>query len=440
MMTEGSEEDKQRAEMFDALGHSARIKILRALNKGPLGFAELKKYIDTESSGHLTHHLEKLGDLIKKDEYGKYCISDKGKAALLTLRPIEKYNEDARFREQAGLLIRALRSDTDGVREIAVAQLSLFGPKVVPLLRLALKEAIKDQEEAENRGHYEYGSSPREAAERAVGCLTTIFGIISVPGTVPDIAQVLPRAEAFKALAKIGNKEALDAIIMKLPAWYSKQNYKRYDWRYDWESKVEAEIDTFMRETLNGFEEEGRIALESALTAEGFEGKNVIARALAVVGDDESVPALTSALEGGDFLTKTEAAITLTRLKAVEVVPKIINQLFKIEDALLTEREKKGYSSQDDHDARKACEIFDETILKLGSTEDWISVAFHSPRLEENLLKSFDEAIINSKEKAVPTLTKLLEAPDANVQRKAAEMIVEIKKGGNRDDNYRSRI
>ena len=83
------EQDKQRAEIFDALGHPTRILILKVLSEGSLGFADLKKKTDIESSGHLQHHLTKLNGLIKTDEYGKYCLTDEGKDALLTVQTVE---------------------------------------------------------------------------------------------------------------------------------------------------------------------------------------------------------------------------------------------------------------------------------------------------------------------------------------------------------------
>jgi DNA-binding HxlR family transcriptional regulator len=83
------ERDRQRAEVFDALGHPTRIVILKALSEGALGFADLKKKTAIDSSGHLQHHLTKLNGLIKTDEYGKYCLSDQGKDALLTVRTVE---------------------------------------------------------------------------------------------------------------------------------------------------------------------------------------------------------------------------------------------------------------------------------------------------------------------------------------------------------------
>jgi DNA-binding HxlR family transcriptional regulator len=84
------ERDRQRAEVFDALGHPTRIVILKALSEGALGFADLKKKTAIDSSGHLQHHLNKLNGLIKTDEYGKYCLSSEGKEALLTVQTVEK--------------------------------------------------------------------------------------------------------------------------------------------------------------------------------------------------------------------------------------------------------------------------------------------------------------------------------------------------------------
>ena len=54
------ERDRQRAEVFDALGHPTRIVILKALSEAAFGFADLKKKTAIDSSGHLQHHLTKL--------------------------------------------------------------------------------------------------------------------------------------------------------------------------------------------------------------------------------------------------------------------------------------------------------------------------------------------------------------------------------------------
>lgn len=87
---EDEQEDQRRAEIFDALGHPTRISIIKALNEEPLGFADLKKEVGTDSSGHLQHHLNKLDGLIKTDEHGKYCLSDQGRDALLSVQIVER--------------------------------------------------------------------------------------------------------------------------------------------------------------------------------------------------------------------------------------------------------------------------------------------------------------------------------------------------------------
>jgi DNA-binding HxlR family transcriptional regulator len=89
------EQDRERAEVFDALGHPTRIVILKALSEGPVGFAELKKKTSIESSGHLQHHLNKLDGRIKTDDYGKYCLSDQEKDALLTMQTVEQSSPKA---------------------------------------------------------------------------------------------------------------------------------------------------------------------------------------------------------------------------------------------------------------------------------------------------------------------------------------------------------
>ena len=57
--------NETRAELFEALGHPMRVSILEALESKPLGFAEIKKTVGVESSGHLQFHLRKLAGLVE---------------------------------------------------------------------------------------------------------------------------------------------------------------------------------------------------------------------------------------------------------------------------------------------------------------------------------------------------------------------------------------
>jgi DNA-binding transcriptional ArsR family regulator len=90
MGTENVDEDRRRAEVFDALSHPVRIMILKVLSEEPLGFADLKKRLGIDSSGHLQHHISKLSWLIKTDIYGKYILSDQGKDALYSVDTVER--------------------------------------------------------------------------------------------------------------------------------------------------------------------------------------------------------------------------------------------------------------------------------------------------------------------------------------------------------------
>lgn len=98
------EEDRQRAEVFDALGHPTRIIILKALDEEAMGFADLKKRVNIDSSGHLQHHLSKLNGLIKTDANGKYCLSDQGKDALVVVQTVENMSGTKKKGKRVGIL------------------------------------------------------------------------------------------------------------------------------------------------------------------------------------------------------------------------------------------------------------------------------------------------------------------------------------------------
>jgi DNA-binding transcriptional ArsR family regulator len=72
---------KDRAELFEALGHPTRIRILELLSDSPKAFSDLKKALDIDSSGQLQFHLGKLHGLVKTVE-GNYALTDDGKEAI----------------------------------------------------------------------------------------------------------------------------------------------------------------------------------------------------------------------------------------------------------------------------------------------------------------------------------------------------------------------
>lgn len=81
------------AELFEAISHPVRIRILKILEKQSASFASLKRQLNIESSGNLDHHLKKLAQLIKVGEDGLYCLSDAGREALLSIEAIDLWKE-----------------------------------------------------------------------------------------------------------------------------------------------------------------------------------------------------------------------------------------------------------------------------------------------------------------------------------------------------------
>ncbi|HVO86027.1 MAG TPA: helix-turn-helix domain-containing protein [Candidatus Eisenbacteria bacterium] len=81
------------AELFEAISHPVRIRILKILEKQPASFASLKRQLGIESSGNLDYHLKKLTQLIAVRENGLYGLTDAGKEALLSIGTIELWTE-----------------------------------------------------------------------------------------------------------------------------------------------------------------------------------------------------------------------------------------------------------------------------------------------------------------------------------------------------------
>lgn len=89
----GNQFDASRAELFEALGHPMRVKILNSLEGRQMGFTELKREVGIESSGHLQFHLSKLSGLVATTAGGDYVLSDDGKEAIRVLRSTRASSE-----------------------------------------------------------------------------------------------------------------------------------------------------------------------------------------------------------------------------------------------------------------------------------------------------------------------------------------------------------
>jgi DNA-binding transcriptional ArsR family regulator len=84
------------AELFEAISHPERIKILKILKEQPSSFASMKRKLGIESSGNLDYHLKKLRQLVIVREDGLYGLSDAGKEALLSVEAIELWTKTKR--------------------------------------------------------------------------------------------------------------------------------------------------------------------------------------------------------------------------------------------------------------------------------------------------------------------------------------------------------
>jgi DNA-binding transcriptional ArsR family regulator len=84
----GSEEEIYST-MFSSLKHPARRKILRMLSDKTMTFSQMLESLAVPSS-HLTYHLENLGELVVKDDNGKYKLSSFGKASVTLMKGAEE--------------------------------------------------------------------------------------------------------------------------------------------------------------------------------------------------------------------------------------------------------------------------------------------------------------------------------------------------------------
>ncbi len=84
-----SEEEETYSTIFTSLKHPIRRKILRMLSEKPKSFSEIQEAFRIESS-HLTYHLENLGELVSKNQDGKYRLSTLGEAAVGTMSKVEE--------------------------------------------------------------------------------------------------------------------------------------------------------------------------------------------------------------------------------------------------------------------------------------------------------------------------------------------------------------
>ena len=407
--------------------------------------------------------MEKLGEVnwsaVARESIERYVANREGPG------PVRTPEDDERLlRDQIGLLVRALRTDLPSVKESTMVQLSVFGPRAVPYLKAALSKALREASAPKKpQEHYSEGvpisfsdsdfdtpirtSRLEQGVSNPEGAITgicTVLGMIGDQRAFPELREALPRVEAVRALAKLRSAESLTAITDSIPKWFSqsKDSFGRRDSKY-------SVGDDFVRGVFSYFGEEGEKRLHELLHKGPDETRQRVSKIVAVLQDKGSLAGLRATLENGDYSARAEAARAVLELGANEAVPALVAVLFKIREYSLSPQLQKpgakepvfgrgggGRSSWEEEEKksrdreawREACEAIGKAILQLGSLEDWVSIAFHWPSIKQ-VESAFREAVQNSGEKAVPALTRLLQAPQAEIQRDAAEMIARIKRG-----------
>jgi len=73
--------------LSDVLKHPVRRKIILTLSeRGNLSYVDLMNFVGVNNTGRLNYHLKILGDLIEKDQNGRYVLTEKGQMAAQLLQ------------------------------------------------------------------------------------------------------------------------------------------------------------------------------------------------------------------------------------------------------------------------------------------------------------------------------------------------------------------
>jgi DNA-binding transcriptional ArsR family regulator len=89
-LTKEENSEESYSLIFTSLKHPIRRKILRMLRDNEMTFSQILEIVSIDS-GHLSYHLENLGDLITHSQDGKYELSSLGSAATRLMRGVEEH-------------------------------------------------------------------------------------------------------------------------------------------------------------------------------------------------------------------------------------------------------------------------------------------------------------------------------------------------------------
>jgi predicted transcriptional regulator len=82
-------EEETYSLIFNTLKQPIRRRILRMLADKPRSYSELLEALAIDS-GHLSYHIENLGDIVTHTKDGKYAFSTIGEAAVKLMTRVEE--------------------------------------------------------------------------------------------------------------------------------------------------------------------------------------------------------------------------------------------------------------------------------------------------------------------------------------------------------------
>jgi HEAT repeat protein len=346
----------------------------------------------------------------------------------------QNYDEETRLKEQINLLVQALESDSDSVRNAVIVQISNFGSRAVPHLM-----RILDSDLAEELRARKNGEARNSYLELAIDGILKSLGIISDPAAVDIIARAMPRREAVESLAKIGGARSLDLIMGSIGAPLDEfGNQKGGALRnfVDSEQSSSPYNDRFVRNVFTFLGEPAKSRLKEELASPDPKRRAAAASILRVMREKDSIPELTDILKGHDVGAKAEAAHALSELGAPGAGPLLVKELFDIErmiEDLDLSQSKEVSDLLAYSQLREARDVIEKAILDLGDVDVLVEVGFHPARRDASrfsMRPEFRKAIVRKGEISIPALTKFLAAQDKSTQSNAAEIIAQIKKNG----------
>ncbi len=305
-----------------------------------------------------------------------------------------KYDEEARIKEEVDLCLEMLDSGYEEAHVSALLHLCRIGKPAVPHLVGRLSNLIDGDVS-------DYG--PESYIVRALG-------IIGDPAAVDVLSRLLSKTRselgvsfsrtetlslvAFRALSKMGTKDALRSIVEHI-------------------DKLESEDALAMLEEFDGVMEE----LVSILKSGTAEQQRVAAEVLGAMKEESSVQDLLELLKSKDKEVQRKAVDALKQIGDESAIPRMLDFLKSMP------REKEWYDRFTKPLRWKLVDAIGE-IGGVGVVPDLLKEASSGHASGK---KAAYRAIIALGEAAIETLIKAVQEGDESTQEVASKLIAEIK-------------